>query len=219
MFSKIYPRAFTSSCTDTLTRQRNRDMDPSSTSDQEQWFPLLELPEELRSLVYRHALGHALPKTILPRWMEGIQQLHEYTVEHSIATKRFVASLFVNLQLFLLSSLSRSFSYPLRGLPSSFIVAPSHASFLEACLMSWHPTLDIQDKSYTHRIPSVALKANWDGYDWAPVRKFSWLLPDTSNGLPQGPIISPWGFYAIRGGEILAFSDRRPLLLTPRRNL
>ena len=52
-------------------------MDPSSTGTQEQWFHLLELPGELRNVVYHHAVGHALPKTILPRWKEAMQQLHE----------------------------------------------------------------------------------------------------------------------------------------------
>ena len=40
--------------------------------------------------------------------------------------------------------------------------------------MSRHPTLDIQDKSYTHRIASIVLKANWDDHDWAAIRKLSY---------------------------------------------
>ena len=341
----MYPRVFTSSCADSLTRQRNCDMDPSSTSNQEQWFPLLKLPSELRNVVYRHALGHALPRTILPRWMEGLQGLHEYTVDCPVATERLAASSFVNLQLSC-RQLYHEVSHILyEDCQFSFVIAPSHASFLDACLISWHSTLDIQDKSYTHRITNIVLKANWDCYDWAAIRNFSWsnwkhithmvccaLLgfpslqritldwrvpnpcgslqqtgqqwssispyfeylqanlprlvievlawqaipgsiplqyrkirttlqtynrqlqsletlqhipvflpsirmshyrwpplfglrnpfyrsPDTSNRLPQRPIVSPWGFYAIHNGEILAFSDGSPLLLTPCRNL
>ena len=40
--------------------------------------------------------------------------------------------------------------------------------------MLWHPTLDIQDKSYTYSMTNIVLKANWDGYDWAAIRDFSW---------------------------------------------
>ena len=149
-------------------------MDHSSTATQEQWFPLFQLPRELRNAVYRHALDDAFPRTILPRWMERMQRLHEYTVDYPVATGRLVASSFVNLQLSC-HQLYHEVSHILyQDCQFSFIVAPSHASFLDACLMSWQPTLDIQDKSYTHRITNIVLKASWDGYDWTATRNFSW---------------------------------------------
>ena len=135
---------------------------------------MLELPGELRNLIYRHTLDHALPRTILPRWLEGMQRLHEYTVNHPVATGRLVASSFVSLQLSCRQVYHEASHVLYETRQFSFIIAPSHASFLDAFLMSWQPTLDIQDKSYTHRITSIVLKANWDGHDWAAIRDLSW---------------------------------------------
>lgn len=149
-------------------------MDLSPAGAQEGRFPLLELPGELRNLIYRHTLDHALPRTILPRWLEAMQRLHEHTVDHPVATGRCVASSFVSLQLSCRQVHHEASHVLYETCQFSFIVTPSYASFLDAFLMSWQPTLDIQDKSYTHRITSIVLKANWDGYDWAAIRDLSW---------------------------------------------
>ena len=157
-----------------LNRQRTCDMDPSSTSNHEQRFPLLELPGELRNVVYRQALDQALPRNILPRWMDKMQRSHKYTINHSGATGRLVASSFVNLELSCRQVYQEVSHILYRNYEFSFIIAPSHASFLDTCLGSWQPTLDIQDKSYIHRITNIVLKANWDGFDWTAIRNFSW---------------------------------------------
>ena len=134
-----------------------------STDNQEQCFPLLGLPRAIRNNIYRHALSHALPRTILlvlPMWMDGVQGL--------------VANSITKLQLSC-RQLYHEF------LVSSTRIANFHSLFLHATLISWthvlmlwHPTLDIRDKSYTYSMTNIVLKANWDGYDWAAIRDFSW---------------------------------------------
>lgn len=152
--------------------QGNRDMDHSSAGTQEgHGFPLMKLPAELRNIIYRHVLGHALPKLVLPRWM---QHLHEYSIGHPVATGHFTASSFASLQL-CNRQLYHEASYILYQVCHfSFNIAPTHATFLDGCLLSGYPTREIQDKSYIHRITNIVLKANWDCYDWATIRRFFW---------------------------------------------
>ena len=171
VFLKAYPKVLTSPCTESETwRQGNCDMDRSSAGIQH-GFPLMKLPGELRNIIYRHVFGHALPKLVLPRWM---QRLHEYSIGHPVATGRFTASSFASLQL-CSRRLYHEASYILYQVCQfSFNIAPTHAAFLDGCLLSGYPSREIQDKSYIHKITNIVLKANWDCYDWAAIRRFLW---------------------------------------------
>lgn len=147
----------------------------SSTANEEDYrFPLMRLPVELRLVIYRKALDHALPSLILARGVRGMHRWHEYSTGHQAATGRPAAGSFTNLQLS-----NRQFyqeaSYILyQNCQFSFDIAPGHASFLDECLLSRFPTRVIQDKSYVHKRTNIVLKANWDQYDWAEIRSFSW---------------------------------------------
>ena len=150
-------------------------MDPSSTGNQEEHrFPLMRLPAETRNVIYRHALDHAFPKLVLPKWMRGMQRWHEYTTGNAVATERLAASSFTNLQLSN-RQVYREVSYILyQTCHFAFSIAPLHASFLDECLLSGPSTQYIQDKNYIHRITNIALKANWDQYDWSMTQGFLW---------------------------------------------
>ena len=145
-----------------------------TANPQEHQFPLMRLPGDLRNVIYRHALNHALPNLILPRWLDKMQPWHVYAIDHSVATVRIAASSFTNLQLSNRRVYQEASYILYQTCQFSFNIAPSHASFLDACLLSGSLTPNIQDKSYIHRITNVVLNANWDGYDWAHIRKFKW---------------------------------------------
>lgn len=151
------------------------DMNPFSTGKQEEHrSPLMEISGEIRNVIYRHALDHALPNLILTRWMQVMQRRHEDRMGHSVATGRLGASSFTNL---LLSNrqVYREASYILyQSCKFSFMIAPRHASFLDGCLLSGFPTPVIQNMSYIHRITNIVLKANWDGHDQADILGFLW---------------------------------------------
>ena len=144
---------------------------PSTANPQQHYFPLMELPGELRNLIYRHALDHCLTSPILPRWE---QQLHEYTTGHTVATGRVATSSFTNFQLSSRQVYHEASYILYQTCQFSFNIDPRHASFLDECLLSGSLTLNIQDKSYIHRITNIVLKANWDAYDWARIRNFIW---------------------------------------------
>lgn len=150
-------------------------MDPSTNGHQEEHrFPLMRLSGELRNVIYRHALAHSLPNLILPRWMQVMQRWHEYTIGHPVATGPIAASSFINLQLSNRQVYDEA-SYNLyQSCQFSFNIAPSNFSFLDGCLSKELPTWNLQDKSYIHRIENIILTANWDGLDWAEIRRFSW---------------------------------------------
>ena len=157
-----------------LSWSSDSNMDVLSTDNpQEPRFLLMELPADVRNVIYRHALDHALPNLILPRWMHG---WHEYAIGHPVASERPVASSFTNLQLsnHQVYQEASYILYQSRGF--SFNIAPRHASFLDGCLLSGFPTRDIWDKICIHRITNIALKANWDEYDWADIRRFPWTI-------------------------------------------
>ena len=48
----------------------------------------MDLPQEARNVIYHHALGHALPDLILPKWMQGMQHWHEYSTGSPVVTER-----------------------------------------------------------------------------------------------------------------------------------
>ena len=189
---EAYIKDLTSSYGDSRTWQRNCDMDHSLAGNREQRFPLLKLPREIRSLIYRHVLGHSLPQIVLPRWIRGMQRLHG--INYSVATGRFVDLQLASRQLYHESSCTLY-----ETCQFSFNISPSHASFLDACLLLGQPTLGIHDKSYTHKIMNIVLKANWDGCDWAAIRNFSW-----SDWKDTVPMVCR---------ELLGFSNLRRLTL------
>ena len=161
--------------TSSLSCGGDSDVILPTTGNHDGCFPLLELPRELRDFIYRHALDYALPNLISPRWMQSTQRWHEYTVIGSSgATMRLAAISFTNLQLSN-RQVYREASYVLyQNCQFSLSIAPRHASFLDACLLSSFGTWDLQDKSYIHRITNVLIKANWDEYDWSDIRGFKW---------------------------------------------
>ena len=136
------------------------DMNLSPTANpQQRCFRLMELPGELRNVIYRHALDDALPSLILPRWEQRW---------HGIA-----ASSFTNLQLSSRQVYHEASYILYQTCQFSFNIDPRHASFLDECLLSESFTLNFQDKIYIHRITNIVLKANWDRYDWARSRTFT----------------------------------------------
>ena len=129
----------------------------------------MKLPEELRNIIYRHALRQALPKLILPRWM-----LHIQRTRHPETSGRFAASSFASLRL-CNNQLYHETSYILyQSCQFCFSIAPTTISFLDACLLLGNPTREIQDKIYIHNITNIMVKANWYEYDRAAIRRFSW---------------------------------------------
>ena len=103
-----------------------------------------------------------------------MQRLRGTDIEDTESTERLVASSFVNLQL-ANRQLYHEASYILyQHCQFNFDVAPTHASLLDSCLLSGHLTLGIHDRSYSHRITSIELKANWHGCDRVAIRNFSW---------------------------------------------
>ena len=149
-------------------------MDLCTTGNHDGYFPLLKLPRELRDLIYRRAFDYALPNLILPRWMQATRWHDSTVIGNSVPKMRLAATSFTNLQL---SSrqVYREASYILYQHCQFFLsIAPRHASFLDACLLSSIGTWDLEDKSYIHRITNVLIKANWDEYDWSDIRGFKW---------------------------------------------
>ncbi len=144
---------------------------PSTANPQQHYFPLMELPGDLRNVIYRHALDHSVTSPILPRWK---QRWHEYTTGHPVATGRIAASSFTNLQLSSRQVYHEASYILYQTCQFSFNIDPRHASFLDGCLSSGSLTLNVQDKSYIHRITNIVLKADWERYDWARIRKFIW---------------------------------------------
>lgn len=135
---------------------------------------LMEIPTELRHEIYRHVRGFTLPNLVLPRWIQQMQRWHEYPTGYPVAAEPIVASSFTNLQLSNRKVYHEASDILYLDCQFSFIIAPCHASFLDACLLSGWPNQQIQDNSYIHRIRTVAVKANWDEYDWAHLRESSW---------------------------------------------
>ena len=147
-------------------------MDCSSTTSQEgHRFRLMDLPGELRSKIYRHAL----PSIILPRWMQGIRSRTNIT-PRPVAIGCSAARTLINLQL-CSQQMLREVSYVLYSQTHfCFSVAPTHASFLDASLLLlWPQTWDIQGKTYINTIQNIVLKANWDGYDCTTICQDSWM--------------------------------------------
>ena len=150
------------------------DMNLCTTGNHDGYFPLLKLPRELRDFIYRHAFGYAFPNLILPRWMQSTRW-HEHTVVgNSVARTRLAATSFTNLQLSSRQVYLEASYVLYQDCQFSLSIAPRHASFLDACLLSSLGTWDLQDKSYIHRITNVLIKANWDEYDWSGIRGFKW---------------------------------------------
>lgn len=132
---------------------------PSTGTPEEPPFPLMRFPSCVRNVIYRHALDNVLPNLILPSWMQ----------------ERPIASSFTKLQLSN-RQIYREASYILyESREFSFNIAQRHASFLDGCLLPWLDIPNIQDKMYIHRIKNVVIKANWDKFDWAAIRRFSWI--------------------------------------------
>ena len=147
------------------------NMNLCTTGNHDGCFPLLELPRELRNLVYRHAFDYALPNLILPRWMQSTR----YTAGgRSVARTRLAATSFTNLELSSRQVYREASDVLYQNCQFSLSIASRHASFLDACLLSSIGTWDLQDKSYIHRITNVLIKANWDEYDWSDIRGFKW---------------------------------------------
>ena len=150
-------------------------MDPPSLSiEKGHCFPLMDLPQEARDVIYRHALGHARPDLVLPRWMHGMQRWRECSIGAPVVMGRVAASSFTNLQLANRKVYEDASHILYRNCTFSFVIAPCHASFLDACLLPGLSTWNIQDKIYIHRITNIVLSANWDGYDRAHIRRFVW---------------------------------------------
>ena len=150
------------------------DMIVCTTGNNDGYFPLLKLPGELRDLIYRHASDYALPNPILPRWMQSTRW-HDYTVRgNSVARTPLAATSFTNLQLSSRQVYREASCFLYQNCQFFLSIAPRHASFLDACLLSGIGTWDLQDKSYIHRITNVQIKANWDEYDWSDIRGFKW---------------------------------------------
>ncbi|CAF9943186.1 MAG: hypothetical protein ALECFALPRED_010772 [Alectoria fallacina] len=149
-------------------------MDLSSTANEEEKhrFPLMRLSADIRNVIYRHAVGYAFPSLILPRWMQGMQRWHEYTVGLPV----LAASSFTNLQLSN-SQVYQEASYILyQSCQFAFIIAPNHASFLDECLLLGCRTGVIQDKTYIHRVKDIVLKANWEEHKRTDTRSFLWTI-------------------------------------------
>ena len=146
-------------------------MDSSSAVKQGEYlFPLMKLLGDIRNIIYRHALRHALPKLILPRWMLRMQR----SIGHPETSGRFAASSFASLQL-CSRQLYYETSYILyQSCQFCFSISQNTISFLDACLLSWNPTRQIQDKTYIRNITNIVVKADWDGYDRAAIWGFPW---------------------------------------------
>lgn len=151
-------------------------MDPSTTGHQEEHcFPLMRLCEDLRNVVYRQVLDQALPNLILPRWMQKMPRWHEDTIGHPVPTGLVAASSFTNLQISNRQVYHEASCILYQSCQFSFNIAPDNFSFLDTCLLSSEfSTWNLQDKSYIHRIKKIVLTANWNGLDWAEIRRFSW---------------------------------------------
>ena len=134
----------------------------------------MRFPLDVRYVIYRHALDHALPNIILPRWMQHRYLRQKYAIDHSVATERPAASSFTNLQLSNCKVYQESSYILYQSRIFSFNIAPHYASFLDGCLLSRFPFSNIQDKIYVHRITNIAIKANWGEHGWADIGRFSW---------------------------------------------
>ena len=146
-------------------------MDSSSAVKQGEYIsPLMELAPELRNIIYRHALRHAHPKLILPRWMLHMQR----SIGHPETSGGFTASSFTSLQL-CNRQLRDETSYILyESCQFCFSIAPNTISFLDTCLLSRNPTGQIEDKPYIRKIKNIVVKANWDEYGRKAIWGFQW---------------------------------------------
>lgn len=149
--------------------------DLSSTgNEEERRFQPLELPPDIRFVLYSHILNQDLPNLILPRWLQHIQDQQEQTTGDSVIRRRPAASSFTNLQLSSRQVYEETSYVLYHQCHFSFNIAPCHASFLDGCLLPRYSGQLPQDKSYIPRIANIVLKANWDGYDWAKIQGSEW---------------------------------------------
>ena len=171
-------------------------------------FPLMQLPGELREIIYCHVIDHSHPKPILPRWMhkrEEMLQRPRNPVGQPIAAGPLTPSSLINLQ-WCSTQLHNEVSAVLyRDCHFSFVLDPPWASFLDETITSSDHMQTLQDRTYLPRIRNVVLKVNCNDPAWALIRDF----PLWGN-LKEALSVVCRGFEHFSGLRRLVFDIREP---------